>query len=68
MGEAWTDRNNISLLYTSGIDSLFNFPFSGPDGFIRDVSGGFIAASDFVKAMIYSDEAFRPIEQCLDLL
>ena len=59
VGEAWTDRNNISLLYTSGIDSLFNFPFSGSDGFIRDVSGGFIAASDFVKAMIYSDEAFR---------
>lgn len=59
VGEAWTDRNSISNLYTSGIDSLFNFPFSGPDGFIRDAAGGFISASAFVQAMIYSDEAFR---------
>ncbi|MBP0969080.1 MAG: DUF3459 domain-containing protein [Oscillospiraceae bacterium] len=59
VGEAWTDRNTIEALYSSGIDSLFNFPFSGNEGYVRNAASGFIKASDFVNAMIWSDEAFR---------
>ncbi|MBQ8995013.1 MAG: alpha-amylase, partial [Oscillospiraceae bacterium] len=58
VGEAWTDRNNIATLYSSGIDSLFNFPFSGNEGIIRNAVGGFISASDFVRTMEASDRAF----------
>ena len=59
VGEAWTDRNNIAELYRSGIDSLFNFPFSGNEGYVRNAASGFLKASDFVLAMEYSDNAFR---------
>ena len=59
VGEAWTDRNNIAELYRSGIDSLFNFPFSGNEGYVRNAVSGFLKASDFVLAMEYSDSAFR---------
>ena len=59
VGEAWTDRQKIAELYASGIDSLFNFPFAGNEGVIRNAVSGFISASDFVKAMISSDATFR---------
>ena len=59
VGEAWTDKNSIAALYSSGIDSLFNFPFSGNEGIIRNTVGGFIKASDFVYAMMSSDDAYR---------
>ncbi len=32
VGEAWSPANTIKELYGSGIDSLFNFPFSQIDG------------------------------------
>ncbi len=59
VGEAWTDRASIAELYKSGIDSLFNFPFAGPDGVIRSVMSGVFAASDYVDAMCNSEKAFR---------
>ena len=59
VGEVWDDRNKIASLYKSGIDSLFNFPFSGNDGIIRNVIMESIKPSDFVHAMVVSDEAFR---------
>ena len=59
VGEAWTDRNNIATLYSSGIDSLFNFPFSGNEGIIRNVIGESISPADFVHSMTVSDDAYR---------
>ena len=52
VGEAWTDRNAIAKLYESGIDSLFDFPFAGNDGIIRNTISHSVKASDFVNEMI----------------
>ena len=59
VGEAWTDRPSIAGLYTSGIDSLFNFPFADSGGIIRNVMNGSYAASDYVKAMQRADATYR---------
>ena len=59
VGEAWTDRYNIAELYSSGIDSLFNFPFSGSEGYVRNAVSGFLKASDLVRAMEYSEDDFE---------
>ena len=32
VGEAWSDENTILNLYSSGIDSLFDFSLAGSDG------------------------------------
>lgn len=58
-GEAWTDRDTIAALYTSGIDSLFDFPFSGKTGCIAEVLNGNRSASDYVREMILSEETYR---------
>ena len=57
VGEAWTDRNTIAALYSSGIDSLFNFPFSGTEGVIAETLNGGRTAADYVQEMIMSEAA-----------
>ncbi len=59
VGEAWTDRASIAELYQSGIDSLFDFPFAGSEGFIADILRGGRSASDYVKGMQLAEEAYR---------
>lgn len=58
VGEAWTDRPSIAALYTSGIDSLFDFPFADSEGIIRSVMVDSYKATDYVKAMTLAEEAY----------
>ncbi len=58
VGEAWTDRASIAQLYTSGIDSLFDFPFANNEGFIAKIINGSYKASDYVKGMLLAQEAY----------
>ncbi len=57
-GEAWTDRDTIAALYSSGIDSLFDFPFSGSGGCIANTLNGSISAADYVREMIAAEETY----------
>ena len=40
VGEAWVNINDYSKYYASGMDSLFNFAFSGAEGVIAKVMNG----------------------------
>ncbi len=61
VGEAWTDRQSIADLYRSGIDSLFDFPFSGNEGIICPVLNGTRRADEFVQEMIWTQETFSAV-------
>ncbi len=58
VGEAWTDSDTIAALYTSGVDSLFDFPFAGQDGLIAKTIGGTYSASYYVKNMIQAERKY----------
>ena len=58
VGEAWTDRAAIAQLYSSGIDSLFDFPFANNEGFIAKIINGSYKASDYVKGMLLAQEDY----------
>ena len=58
VGEAWTDRDTIAGLYSSGIDSLFDFPFAGRDGLIAKTLNGTYSASYYVKNMVQAEKAY----------
>ncbi|MBR2677647.1 MAG: hypothetical protein IKE28_12180 [Solobacterium sp.] len=58
VGEAWTDRRSIAVLYESGIDSLFDFPFADSEGVIRSVLNKAYSAKDYVQAMLSTQETF----------
>lgn len=58
VGEAWTDRDTIAGLYSSGTDSLFDFPFAGRDGLIAKTLSGTYSASYYVKNMAQAEKAY----------
>ena len=58
VGEAWTDRDTIASLYTSGIESLFDFPFAGEEGVIAGTLKGSCRASDYVYDMMQAEEMY----------
>lgn len=58
-GEAWTDGNTIAELYSSGIDSLFDFPFAGRDGVIARVLNGRCSTRDYADEMVLAESACK---------
>ena len=58
VGEAWTDRDTIAALYTSGIDSLFGFPFANEEGLIARTLNGSCRASDYVNEMVWTEGTY----------
>lgn len=58
VGEAWTDVNEYGEYYASGVDSFFDFEFSGSDGIIAKTLKGLLPASDYVKQQIKAESLF----------
>ena len=58
VGEAWTDLNTYAGYYESGIDSLFDFAFSGQDGVISKVVRGKKDASWYGEMMVQEEQLF----------
>ena len=51
VGEAWTDRETYMRFYESGIDSMFDFAFSGAEGVVARVAAGKRDASWYVEKL-----------------
>ena len=60
VGEAWTDRGTYMEYYTSGIDSMFDFSFAGPEGVIAAVTRGSKGASWYGEQL---EEEEKMLEQ-----
>lgn len=58
VGEAWTPESEYGEYYKSGVDSFFDFDFSGSEGIIASVLKGVRPASSFVERMISADKLF----------
>jgi len=63
-GEAWTDSDTIAELYSSGIDSLFDFPYAGRDGLIAKTLNGTYSASYYVRNMVRAERAYGNANAC----
>ena len=63
VGEAWTDLDSIAALYSSGIDSLFDFPFAGADGVIAKTISGRCEAAEYVRTMAYAEQTYARAKQ-----
>lgn len=58
VGEAWAGKDTYAKYYKSGIDSLFDFDFSGNGGTICGTVRGTKPAKSFAKAMQDEEELF----------
>ncbi len=57
VGEAWTNSATYHKYYASGIDSFFDFDFSGGEGIIAATVKGSSPASRFGKALMTTESA-----------
>ena len=61
VAEVWEDFSNVTNYYTSGITSLFNFPFANSQGKIPTVvkgSGSATTVASFAKALAQADASY----------
>ena len=61
VAEVWEDFSNVNTYYTSGITSLFNFPFANSQGKIPAVlrgAGSATTVSSYAKALAQADAAY----------
>ncbi len=58
VGEAWTASGGYAKYYASGIDSLFDFDFSGSEGIISKCAKGKATPEKYVQAQIDEDELY----------
>ena len=61
VAEVWEDFSNVSKYYTSGITSLFDFPFANSQGKISAVlrgAGSATTVASYAKALAQADAAY----------
>ena len=61
VAEVWEDFSNVTNYYTSGITSLFNFPFANSQGKIPTVvkgAGSATTVASFAKALAQADASY----------
>ncbi|MEE1114920.1 MAG: alpha-amylase family glycosyl hydrolase [Eubacterium sp.] len=58
VGEAWTDQETYAEYYSSGVDSFFDFAYSGPEGLIAKMAKGKIDAVEFGKGLEEEEELY----------
>ncbi len=62
VAEVWENFANVTNYYTSGITSIFNFPFGNSDGKITAVlrnAGSATTVASYAKALAQADAAYR---------
>ncbi|WP_051656603.1 alpha-amylase family glycosyl hydrolase [Butyrivibrio sp. AE3004] len=58
VGEAWTSSGGYAPYYESGIDSLFDFDFSGSEGLVAKCAKGKMTPARYVQAQIDEDKLY----------
>ena len=61
VAEVWEDFSNVTNYYTSGITSLFNFPFANSQGKISAVlrgAGSATTVASYAKALVQAEAAY----------
>ena len=61
VAEAWTAQSVYGSYYASGIDSFFDFDFSGSEGLVASVARGKKAPSLWAKAMADEEELYSSV-------
>ncbi len=61
VAEAWTAQSVYGSYYASGIDSFFDFDFSGSEGLVATVARGKKAPSLWAKAMADEEELYAAV-------
>ncbi|MGI6107123.1 MAG: alpha-amylase family glycosyl hydrolase [Lachnospiraceae bacterium] len=61
VGEAWTDQASYAAYYASGVDSFFDFAFSGSEGAVARLARGKMSALKFGNSLMQEEELYASV-------
>ena len=63
VGEAWENQAAYSRYYSTGVNSFFDFAYSGADGIIASVVKGSRSAKSFAKSLVDEEELYASFNE-----
>ena len=63
VGEAWENQAAYSRYYSTGVNSFFDFAYSGADGIIASVVKGSRSAKSYAKSLVDEEELYASFNE-----
>ena len=63
VAEAWTDQSSYASYYSTGVNSFFDFAYSGADGIIAQTVRGNMSAKSFAESLANEENLYSSINE-----
>ena len=63
VAEAWTDQSSYASYYSTGVNSFFDFAYSGADGIIAQTARGNMSAKSFAESLANEENLYSSINE-----
>ncbi len=63
VAEAWTDQSSYASYYSTGVNSFFDFAYSGADGIIAQTAKGNMSAKSFAESLANEENLYSSINE-----
>ena len=61
VAEAWTDQSSYASYYSTGVNSFFDFAYSGADGIIAQTVRGNMSAKSFAESLANEENLYSSV-------
>ena len=61
VAEAWTDQSSYASYYSTGVNSFFDFAYSGADGIIAQTAKGNMSAKSFAESLANEENLYSSV-------
>ena len=63
VAEAWTDQSSYASYYSTGVNSFFDFAYSGADGIIAQTAKGNMSAKSFAESLANEENLYSSVNE-----
>ena len=63
VAEAWTDQSSYASYYSTGVNSFFDFAYSGADGIIAQTAKGNMTAKSFAESLANEENLYSSVNE-----
>ena len=63
VAEAWQDQTSYARYYSTGVNSFFDFAYSGADGIIAQTARGSMSAKSYAESLVNEENLYSSINE-----
>lgn len=63
VAEAWQDQPSYARYYSTGVNSFFDFAYSGADGIIAQTARGSLSAKSYAESLVNEENLYSSINE-----